>query len=249
MDEDEDEDNLNDTENRGSEHGLLIIKSNMRRIVYHGKRLRTSNFKIRLEKFSLLLFAFVFTNLPWCTFADDAELLNDSRTRTNSILISQLENFRDFSQSSVLKRRIRHDTTKNTVNERLISFEAPNAESDDVAQSLKNSTSKTTRREDTFGDRDFPSDRYALVKRKYRSSKIDQLTSIATTNKLSTLRYNESCSCFSGRKKTSRVFHNLTITLHHHILNTSEGIIAGVVYRGKYLYFVFSSNYAILRNI
>lgn len=225
MDEDDEEDNLiNCFGNTYAKH-FVIIKSNM--ATSESKRSRTSNHKI-VELF-IILFAFIFSNLRWCTYAEESDLFKDSRTRTNSILTSQFERFRDYSPNSVLKRRIRHDTTKNSPNERLISFETSNLP--DTLQSDRNSSFEYIR-DDNSRDNNF-ADRFVLKKRKYRSSKMEPSTN-ATSNKPSVRKYNESCTCFGGRRKVSRVLHDLTITLHHHILNTSEGITAGIVYQGKY---------------
>lgn len=224
MDEDEDEDNLTNTAAITYDgKSFMIIKSNMAKAGEH-KRSRPSNYKT-VEKLFIILFAFVFSNPRWCTCAEESDLFNDSRTRTNSLLSSEFE-YRDFSPSSVLKRRIRHDTAKNSPNERLISFETSNLVSDSVTSDQSESSSFDYIRDSNF------SDRFTLKKRKYRSSKMEPSTN-ATGKPDATRKFNENCTYSGARRKVSRALQDLTITLHHYLLNTSEGIVAGVVYRGK----------------
>lgn len=213
---------------------------------------RSSSYCKITRKFRIILFAFVFSNLRWAVCAEKSDVFDDSRLAINSMSsVYEMENFRvdftptsseddqdddDDKRGSTLRRRIRHDTTKNTLNERLISFETA-------------AFGSITQKSMEYGDGDADVDRFLLKKRKYRRSdgKEDISRAVTLSGRSSWLTspspshapvrkyYNQSCrsTCFDGANKLSRVSHDLTITLQHRILNTSHGIFAGVTYQGK----------------
>lgn len=255
MDEEEDEENAS-SRTGGSRVGnatLVIVKSNMGRLCGHRAR---SAYPKHADKLSLLLFALIFSNFRcWFTCAEDVNRLNDSRSRTGSTSATQFEKFRQFSGDDVpaLERRIRHDTTKGVASKRLISFESvsnsvPQSEPLVAAKSARNASVFEFVRDQEASDDEY-ADRFVLEKAQQQRDDSEMLemeaqtesvsTSIATpaAEKLSSPPgYNNSCSCFGGKKKVSRAFHDLTISVQHTILNTSEGITAGIVYQGKNLF-------------
>lgn len=244
MDEEEDEDNANSHSCAGGVN-FVIVKSNMERL--GNCRVPSTRPKYKyVEKLSLLLFVLIISNFRyWFTCAEHVNLMNSTRSRTNSIITTQFDKYPKILNWPVLERRIRHDTIRNNggaatvTSKRLITFE-PVAnfmpQNPDVGESLslqRNiSSSFDLVRNDEYAD----VDHFALQKVKFRADDTgrESIAALATTEKFSSSsEQTNNCSCFGDKKNVSRAFHNLTISVQHKILNTSEGITAGIVYQGK----------------
>jgi len=226
MDDDEEEDNLHTDKKKSVLVTLVIVKSNMvkqpsRQRIIHSRQQKLG------DKFSLLLFALLFSDFQlWFTCAQNINQLNVSRFRS----LAELGQYRRVSNpsSSILDRRLRHDTVKSAANKRLISFEpVSNLVFDYKHNDSAHNTSIQYLQDESFKN--------SFADRRFLERSTTERSSITTAGKVSHTKYNESCSCFGGKKKVSRDFSNMTISLQHRVLNTSAGITRGIVYQGKAL--------------
>lgn len=219
--EEEEEDNINRIYRSNVPATLVIIKSNMIEQPHYRQRNFCSRQPKPVDKYLLLLLALLFSNFQFRFVR--AHVVNQFNvSRFPSRPSHTLEEYRDASE-----RQMRHDAVKNTANKRLISSDpisnsVPDYEDD--AESIRN-TSVQYLRDESFRDdvADWNGENGVSVQ---------MSISNATAEKLSSPKY-DSCSCFGGKKKVSRGFHGLTISVQHRVLNTSEGITAGIVYQGK----------------
>lgn len=245
MDEEEDEDNANSSYSCVGGVTFVIVRSNMERL--GNCRVPSTRPKYKyVEKLSLLLFALIISNFRyWFTCAEHVNVLNSTRTRTNSIITTQFDKYPTFLNWPVLERRIRHDTIRNNggastvTSKRLIAFE-PVAnfmpQNPDVSESLSpqrnTSSSFDLVHNAEYADMDYS----APLKVKFPADDPgrESTVGLATAEKFSSsLEQKNNCSCFGDKKNVSRAFQNLTISVQHKILNTSQGITAGIVYQGK----------------
>lgn len=235
MDDDEEEDHVYVIRKRPLPVTLVIVKSNMSvKQPYRHPVVPYRQPKL-VDKISLLLLALLFSDFRfWFTYAQNVNQFNVSRFRS----FASLEGYRHVSSPSTsLDRRLRHDTIKSVTNKRLLSFEPV---SNSVADLNDNASTHQYLRDEGFKN-EFKNRsplEETTTERRITDHTKSSITN-ATAEKLVSPKGNESCSCFGGKRKVSRAFHGLTISVQHGVLNTSEGITAGILYRGKILIYDF----------
>lgn len=144
MDEEEDEDNFHNICGHIYKERFILIKSNMWKFG-NRNRLRT-NLKI-YDKFLIILFAVIFSNFR-LTYAVNVDFFNSSHSHFNSISSLRFEELDNYSQAVIPQRRIRHDTFKDVMNNRLISFKLEPSLPSEFVDSVRNSSVEYTKGND-----------------------------------------------------------------------------------------------------
>ncbi len=233
MDEEEDEDNTAAASPRSS---------NWKNMSGQWTRTNRDNRKLAghtsrdLKFFENFLIWLVFNSLTWrwYAFADSLEPINQSPTRSKFIGMPRIDDYSNAGdEETVPDRRIRHDTIRGAASKRFISFEPPSNSVPYVVEPIANSSVDDSS-DDQYIDQLEP---------ETIGPRNDTVPVYNSANSVSPAMSNESCTCTMDRKKLSRAFHSVTISLRHPRLNVSEGIIGGVLYEGrkKFHFFIVSS--------